>query len=105
MPIDANVQVWLDQAAAHEQVIAPYVRTTQATTFEFHLRVLREGRGGRSETQQQGTVRTAAGTATPLARVSVNAHASDTCDVELRLHTEQAAERIYRFDCPRGDRS
>jgi len=101
MPIDANIQVWLDQAAALDKVIAPYVRTTQATTFEYHLRVLREGRNGRSETQQQGIVRTSAGAATPLTRVSINAGANDTCDVELRLNSDQAAERVYRFDCPR----
>lgn len=102
MPIDANIQVWLDQTAAREQVIAPYVRTTQATTFDYHLRVLRESRSGRSETQQQGSVRTTPGTATALSRVSVNAGASDQCDVELRLQTPDAADRVYRFDCPRG---
>ncbi len=100
MPVDADLQVWLDQAAARGQVVAPYVRTALPVDVDFQLRVIREGQGGRAETRQQGLVRTVAGNATALGTVSVNAGPADRCDVELRVRVAGRNEKVYRFDCP-----
>jgi len=99
---DSDIQVWLEtQAATQPGVIVPYVQSAVDKRLSFRVRVIREGRSGRSEISQGGSIFTAAAQATPLGKMSLNVKDGDICEIELTLTEAGKPTDMYRFDCPR----
>jgi len=99
---DADIQVWLDQAASGRPgAVVPYVQSSQARTLQYRLRVVQSAGGGSSQISQGGRVQVAARQPTPLASIVVGTTPGGRCRIELILLEDGRALRSDSFACPR----
>lgn len=102
MIADADMNVWLETLSASQpSVIVPYVQSAADKNVSFRVKMVKEGKGGRSEVSQGGTLFVPAAKAVALGRMSVNVGAQDNCHIEVSFTEAGKPAGEYRFDCPR----
>lgn len=100
MPVDADLQVWLDsQYVAGQMIVVPYIRTAGETQVHYQLKLIQQGIRGQSNIGQSGTVKTEPASATPLSRITITPDKDGECRIEVTLHEGKQLLGNYRFNC------
>lgn len=101
MFIDGNIQAWLQADEKRGSLITPYIRSPIQQTLQYRVRATKEGKYGRSEISQSGTITTRAQVAIPLGTISMATTPTDICRIELSLAEGGVFFATYFLDCPR----
>ena len=102
MIADADMNVWLETLSASQpSVIVPYVQSAADRRVTYRVKVIKEGKSGRSEISQGGSVFMQASRATALGRMSMSVGEQDNCRIEVTLTEAGKPAGEYQFDCPR----
>lgn len=101
MPVDSDMQVWLDTVNREQPAaVIPYVLSETSRELQFRLRAVSEGDGSRAIIGQSGALRVPADVPTALGRLSMTTRPGQVCQIEVVLTGRGIAERRYVFECP-----
>ena len=101
MVVDGNIQVWLETDKLKGSLITPYIRSAVQQTIQYRVRASKEGRHGRSEITQSGTVTTEAEQPVALGTIGMSVAPADACRIELSLAEGGVLFATYVLPCPR----
>lgn len=102
MIADADMNVWLEMLSASKpSVIVPYVQSAADKNVSYRVKVVKEGKSGRSEISQGGSLFMPASKAMALGRMSLSVSDQDNCHIEVTFTEAGKPAGKYLFDCPR----